>query len=479
MVAVFAGVIGLARYYARRNNTYLLVGVGFLAAAILMIYAGVLSTTLMEVVLPHERAEAIAPWCFYSARLVLAVMLLASARSWRREEVLGVHGRFNAAYIYVTVGTLVVMAAAACTLIPLPPTYDPVRFIPRPQEVITGVVFGLALASYLRKGQWRSDAFDHWLILYLIIAVLSQLALMWASAQLFDPMANLVRVLSLAGHLCVVLGLLISMYQHFVTAEPHAPPNWRASTRRWRAQIGVRQRAEKELRELAGTLDQRVADRTAALETSRRAALNIAQDAEDSRRRAERAAAALGESEARTRAVLDTVLDGIITIEPNGRVATFNPGATRIFGYQPQEIIGHNVRELMPPPYQEQHDQYLANYTQTGIKKIIGIGREVVGRRRDGSTFPMDLAVAEMKLEGRPMFVGVVRDITQRRHDEQALRAPAKPSSARWSMPRPWACSSPIRKARASMATPGWRRSAGCPPALAGPGLAQCRPSRG
>jgi two-component system, LuxR family, sensor kinase FixL len=140
---------------------------------------------------------------------------------------------------------------------------------------------------------------------------------------------------------------------------------------------------------------------------------------------------ALLESEARMRAIVDTAVDAIITIDEKGVMESVNPRAEHLFGYTSAEMIGKNVSMLMPAPYRDMHDGYLARYRQTGEKKIIGIGREVVGLRKDGTTFPMDLSVAEMHLGQRRMFTGVVRDITERKHaEEQRLRLLQEVSSA-------------------------------------------------
>src|SRR5919108_3072968 len=123
----------------------------------------------------------------------------------------------------------------------------------------------------------------------------------------------------------------------------------------------------------------------------------------------------LAQAEERMRSVVNHVVDGIISIDEHGTVTTFNPAAERIFGYAAAEVIGQNVKLLMPEPYHGEHDGYIASYVRTGQAKIIGIGREVVGRRKDGSTFPMELAVSEFHIGEHRYFTGIVRDITERK----------------------------------------------------------------
>jgi len=129
-----------------------------------------------------------------------------------------------------------------------------------------------------------------------------------------------------------------------------------------------------------------------------------------------------GGVEARYRAIVDTAVDAIVVIDETGHVEAFNPAAERLFGYQAQEIIGRNVRILMPEPYHAEHDGYLSRYRQTGERRIIGIGREVSGLRRDGSTFPLELSIAEWREGGQRFFTGVMRDITERRRAEELQR---------------------------------------------------------
>jgi PAS domain S-box-containing protein len=116
--------------------------------------------------------------------------------------------------------------------------------------------------------------------------------------------------------------------------------------------------------------------------------------------------------------MMDTVVDGLITIDRHGIIQSFNKACVALFGYSPEEVVGQNIRILMPEPYQSAHDGYIAAYLATGVARIIGAGREVMGRRKDGSTFPMELAVGESPQAGNHAFVGIVRDVTERREAE-------------------------------------------------------------
>ena len=138
------------------------------------------------------------------------------------------------------------------------------------------------------------------------------------------------------------------------------------------------------------------------------------------RRAIDKTEAALDAREAHLRSILDTVLDATVVIEANGSIVSFNAAAVRQFGYAEAEVIGKNVHILMPEPYHREHDGYIHRYLTTGERRIIGIDRVVVGRRKDGSTFPMKLAVGEMKSGGKTFFTGFIRDLTER--EESAAR---------------------------------------------------------
>jgi two-component system sensor kinase FixL len=134
------------------------------------------------------------------------------------------------------------------------------------------------------------------------------------------------------------------------------------------------------------------------------------------------AASALQAAEARLRSVLQTVPDAMIIIDERGRIESLSSTAERLFGYHQGEVAGRNIKILMPSPYREQHDGYLKRYLQTGERHIIGIGRIVIGQRKDGTTFPMHLTVGELKSADRHYFTGFIRDLTEQQLTESRLR---------------------------------------------------------
>lgn len=136
------------------------------------------------------------------------------------------------------------------------------------------------------------------------------------------------------------------------------------------------------------------------------------------------------DASSRTRAILDQELDAILTIDPHGTIESVNRATTEVFGYPEEELIGRNVSTLMPPPYADHHDEYLAAYVATRQAKIIGIGREVPCQRRDGSIFPGHLSVSEVQLEGRVLYTGIMRDLTERKEREAALKQAEKRARA-------------------------------------------------
>jgi len=127
-------------------------------------------------------------------------------------------------------------------------------------------------------------------------------------------------------------------------------------------------------------------------------------------------------ADARWRAIIDAAVDGIIVIDSAGRIEAFNASAERMFGYGEDEVVGKNVSMLMPEPHRSQHDGYIERHIRTGERRIIGVGRAVAGRRRDGQSFPVHLSVGEFEIDGQKHFTGILHDLSRRTELEEQLR---------------------------------------------------------
>jgi len=173
------------------------------------------------------------------------------------------------------------------------------------------------------------------------------------------------------------------------------------------------------LEETKAGVEREVRQRTADLQSAN----TLLEQEVDVRRRVQ---TELASSESRVRAIVDMAADGIITIEEDGSVLSFNAAAERMFGYSAKEVIGQNVKKLMPAPTGEQHDDYLRRYLEQGESNVVGQRREVVGLRQDGSTFPLDLGVTEVNLGEERIFNGIVRDISEQKEAERQLERRAK-----------------------------------------------------
>ena len=130
----------------------------------------------------------------------------------------------------------------------------------------------------------------------------------------------------------------------------------------------------------------------------------------------------LAEAALQLQAIIDTAIDGIITIDEHGIIDMINPAGARLFGYEPPELVGKSINMLMPEPYNEQHDEYIDRYLKTGEAQIIGIGREALGKKKDGTLFSIRLAVSEVRLSNRRMFIGIVHDLTEVKEANKRFR---------------------------------------------------------
>lgn len=360
LLALLVGAMALVRYYARRNNTFLFIGTGFLGTALLDGYHAVVTSAYFAPYLPSDLGELI-PWSWVASRLFLSALMCLSWLAWRHEQRHGDAGRIKESTVYLITGALTLASFLFFAFFPLPRAYYPNIIFHRPEELVPAALFLIALVGYLRKGAWRSDVFDHWLVLSLIVGFISQAVFMSFSGQLFDLEFDAAHLLKKVGYICVLTGLLLSMYSIFRQVEDNE-----ANARRY----------------------------------SRR----------------------MAQGEQKLRAILESVADGIITADEAGIIQSFNLSAERVFGYAASEVIGKNISMLMPEEFARNHDGHMARYDKAAGSHVIGAKRDLMGLRKDGSVFPIDLTITPAIIAGRHMITGIIRDITIQKEQGRALQ---------------------------------------------------------
>ncbi len=359
ILALFIGSLSLVRFYSRGGTDYLVLGAGFIGVALLDGYHALVTSIWFRDFFPSDLSSLI-PWSWFASRLFLSVifLLLYFTLKWEGEDksLHKISPRLIFGFIFITA----ICSFLFFAFIPLPSGYYKLSIFYRPEEIIPAIIYAIVLYGFLKKGYWKNDFFSHWLIVAIIINLIAQLAVMPYSSNLFDIQFDIAHVLKKISYLCILSGLLISVFRAFKDLD---------------AQEIIRKKAQLSLES----------------------------------------------SEIRNRTMMNSLVDGLISINEIGIIENINNAACRLFGYSKLELLGKNINILMPSPYHEEHDGYLLNYKTTQEKKIIGFGRKVTGLRKDGTTFPMDLAVSEMLISGIKKYSGIIRNDTERLQNENEL----------------------------------------------------------
>lgn len=364
LLAFIVGGMALVRYYSRKDSTFLIIGAAFLGTGLLDGYHAVVTSVWLMAYLPSDLTSLI-PWSWVASRLFLAVLLLISWLEWRREQRLGPAGRSSERTVYLRTLVATLVSFLFFALVPLPRAYYPEFPFHRPEELVPALFFLLALIGYLQKGRWREDAFEHWLVLSLIVNLVSQVVFMSLSGQLFDLEFDMAHLLKKVSYVCVLTGLFVAMYGSFRSLE-----------------------------------QQRSVERRRAAQTLRR-------------------------TEVQYLTVLNAMADGLVTIDEECRIKLLNPAAEEIFGYLTDEVQGKPFGTLMLETYQQRFEACIARFLSDPDSHELPLGCELECRRRDGEVFPMELSVSEMRIGNRSLFSCIVRDITKRRQTEMELRLAA------------------------------------------------------
>ena len=214
ILALVVGVMALVRFYNRKDGTILIIGVAFLGTAFLDGYHAVVTSTAIKDYFPSALPSLI-PWSWTASRVFLSAMLFVSWLAWRLDKGLDGAGRVSEPVVYILSGAFTFASFMFFAFVPLPRAYYPEFLFHRPEELIAALFFLAALYGYLRKGAWRRDGFEHWLVLSLIVGFVGQTVFMSFSGQLFDMEFDVAHLLKKVSYVCVLTGLLISMHAIF------------------------------------------------------------------------------------------------------------------------------------------------------------------------------------------------------------------------------------------------------------------------
>ncbi len=362
LLAMVAGALALVRFYSKKQETFLLIGTGFVGTGFLDLFPAVLATGWIGSWTPEE-LEGLATWSFTASGAFLSLFLLASLGAWWRLRRTPEKKAIREVTVYLTALLLAVVIFAIFDLFPLRGALRPDRFVRQPAEFVPGFIFLLAAIGYLVKGHWRVDAFEHWLVVGLLLGVMAHGAYMPFSSQYHDALfvsAHAIKVLSYAT---VLVGLLASVYLTF--------------------------RREEE-----------VADATREANTA------LAREI-DFRRRAERV---IQESEARLQDFLDNAHDLIQSVDQEGRFVYVNRAWKKVLGYSDDDLEGLSFFDILDPGCRRRCEQDFARVTKGGTASAL----EVDFVAKDGRIVQCSGSANVWSKEGEPVVTrSIFRDTTE------------------------------------------------------------------
>ncbi|MBW3660758.1 MAG: PAS domain S-box protein [Gemmatimonadetes bacterium] len=362
-LAFFLGALALVRFYSRKNNVFLFLGTGFLATAFMDAFHTLESIPFEAIRLAGEPAAASAG-TWVASRTVLALFFCLNWIGWRRERRLGQKGRIGEGAVYLLTALLTVATVAIVEFAPVPDPYHPDAIVPRVQDLVPAGLFLFALVGYLWKSHWKDNAFDHWLVVSLILGVVGEGWFMAFSTAPGDAYYAAAHALKPASYLCVMVGLLISVYSTFRQAEESAEALAREVVERERAQ------AELELRK-------------AYLEK-----------------------------------LFESAPEAIAVLDEEGRLTRMNDEFTRTFGYSREEALGARIEDLIVPADRIPE----ARTWKDRVTRGQTVGYEAIRQRRDGTTIDASILSTAIALEPeRTAIYEIYRDISARKRAEEEL----------------------------------------------------------
>lgn len=402
ILALLVGILALIRFSARKDVTFLFIGSGFIGTAFLDGYHTIVTSIWFDQFFPSPPPHLI-PWSWIASRTFLSVLLFSSWVAWRWEQKHWGEKRINDYMVHSCIALLTLSSFAFFALTPLPRAYYPELFFGRPEEFVPALFFLLALVGYLRKGKWKVDSFEHWLVLSLIVSVVTQMVFMSFSFHLFDFAFDAAHLLKKVSYIYVLIGLLVSVHYLFRQVEE-------GKIALQKQNVALRQ--AKEASESASSREQTLL--IVKEKQTKEAMLSVMEDLDQAKQKAEKEA----QNVRKFQQAVTSATDAIFITDQNGRIIYVNPAWEQLTGYTSTAVCGKNMDilrsdETPPEVYEE--------LWQTISRGDAFHTEEIINRRKNGSTFDAELEIYPLSEKGVTLFyVGVQRDITHRKRADAA-----------------------------------------------------------
>jgi PAS domain S-box-containing protein len=338
LLGFVTGAMALVRYYTKKSSMFLLLGSGFLGGALLDGYHAAITSSFLAGHTPSA-LSALTPWSGVMSRVFMSLLMCATVVAWKRET-LKPGRRIKESLVYLLVGTSTIVSFIFFALVCLPPPFDANHMIHRPADFVPALFFSLAAIGYLWKGWWKTDDFEHWLVLSLILCAVGHMGYMSFYGRVYDTQYFAAHALKILGLIAVLTGLFISKFSIFKSEARSATDLLRAN-QSLATQIAERQQIEEELRRAHADMEERVLARTADLNRA-----NKALETEVAVRG--RTEEALRESSELVRLVLDSIPEAVYGIDMQGNCTFCSPSCLGLLGYQEaSELLGKNMHDLI------------------------------------------------------------------------------------------------------------------------------------
>ncbi|MGB6678782.1 MAG: response regulator [Terriglobales bacterium] len=362
------GAMALVRYYTKKSAMFLLLGSGFLGGALLDGYHAAVTSSFFAGDTPSA-LSTLTPWSGVMSRVFMSLLVCASLLAWRQEKSRSAGITIKEGPVYLIVGIWTVVSFFCFALLHLPPPFHPHHLVHRPADFVPAFFFALAAIGYLWRGAWKTDDFEHWLVLSLILCAIGHMGYMSFYSQIFDTQFLVAHGLKILGHIFVLIGLFISMFSIF-KSEARSASDLLQVNQSLEAQIAEREKIEKELQRAHDNMEERVRARTADLgkaNTSLEAEISLRSGAEE----------ALSQERSILRSLIDNVPNFLYVKDRQAKFVVANLYCARQLGLdRPEDLLGKSDFDLYPQPlaagfYKDDQDVILSGEPLLNREEVV------------------------------------------------------------------------------------------------------------